>query len=221
MVLTYNRSRPRFAFTSAALAAVCGLLAACQKPAPPPPPPTASSAAKPAAAVAPAQTLPPRQPGLWSITISEDNSPDAATVQQLCLDAVTDINLGVLPNELSGNLCQDTVSHTADGGWGLIAECHRGSAGVYEYSGQISGDYSHDYSEKVRLQVSGAALPQMNHITHYTVLAKRTGDCSATQKPGDLINGGVTSNLFELAGVEHPGSKTATSASASAPAAGD
>ena len=137
-----------------------------------------------------------------SITISEDDSPDAPQVQQLCMDAVTDANLGVLPNELSGSLCKETVSHTADGGWGLIAECQRDTAGVYEYSGQISGDYAHDYSEKVRLQVAGAALPQMNHIAHYTVLAKRTGECTADQSPGDLVTGG--NHDADLAQRRHP-----------------
>ena len=214
MVLTYNRSRFTLTHIGAIGVLCAGALSACHK-APAAPPPTAASAAKPAAAVAPVQVLPARQPGLWSITISEDGSDDTPQVQQLCLDRTTDLNLGILPNELSGSLCKDTVSHTADGGWGLIAECQRDSAGVYEYSGQISGDYAHDYSEKVRLQVSGAALPQMNHIAHYMVLAKRTGDCAADQTPGDLITGGTKSNLFDLAGIRRP---VPAGAPASAPA---
>jgi len=218
MVLTYNRSRSAIARMGAAVALVAGALSACHKA--PSPPPTAATAAKPAAAAAPVQVLPARQPGLWSITISENGSEDAPQVQQLCMDAVTDLNLGILPNELTGNLCKETVSHTADGGWGLIAECPRGTAGVYEYSGQISGDYAHDYSEKVRLQVSGAALPQMNHIAHFTVLAKRTGDCAADQTPGDLITDGTKSNLFDLAGIRHA-SAAKPSAAADGPAGGD
>jgi hypothetical protein len=194
-------------------------LAACHKT--PPPPVPAASVARPAAATAPVEVLPPRQPGLWSITISESGSDDAPQVQQLCMDAITDLNLGVLPNELTGNLCKETVSHTADGGWGLIAECHRGSAGVYEYSGQISGDYARDYGEKVRLQVSGAALPQMDHIAHYTVQAKRTGECTADQSPGDLITGGAKSNLFDLAGLAHPAAKGGPRASAAPEPGGD
>ena len=210
MVLTYNRSRLKLTHIGAVMLLGAGALGGCHKA--PPAPPTAASAAKPAAAVAPVQVLPARQPGLWSITISEDNSPDVPQVQQLCLDAVTDVNLGILPNELSGNLCKETVSHTADGGWGLIAECHRGSAGVYEYSGQIAGDYTSNYSEKVRLQVSGAALPQMNHIAHYTVLAQRTGACAADQTAGDLITSGTKSNLFDLAGIRHASASSASTA---------
>ena len=220
MVLTYNGSRLKIIHAGAVLALCAGALAACHK-APPAPPPAASTMAKPAAAVVPAQALPPRQTGLWSITISEDDSPDAPQVQQLCMDAVTDVNLGVLPNELSGSLCKETVSHTADGGWGLIAECQRDTAGVYEYSGQISGDYTHDYSEKVRLQVAGAALPQMNHIAHYTVQAKRTGECTADQAPGDLITDGTKSNLFDLAGLKHPAAKGGATASAAPETGGD
>jgi hypothetical protein len=220
MVLTYNGSCFKVKPIGTVFVLCAGLLTACHK-TPPSPPPAAATAARPAAAVVPAQSLPARQPGLWSITISEDNSPDAPQVQQLCMDAVTDVNLGVLPNELTGNLCKETVSRTADGGWGLIAECQRGSAGVYEYSGQISGDYSRDYSEKVRLQVSGAALPQMNHIAHYRVQAKRTGDCTADQSPGDLLTEGTKSNLFDLAGLQHPGGNAKAHASAAPEAGGD
>jgi len=211
MVLTCIRSRYKSAPFGMAGVLCAFALAACHK-TPPAQPTPAASAAKPAAATAPVQTLPPRQAGLWSITISDSGSDDVPQVQQLCMDALTDANLGVLPNELTGNLCKETVSRTADGGWGLIAECPRGTAGVYEYSGQISGDYAHDYSEKVRLQVSGAALPQMNHIAHYTVQAKRTGDCSADQSPGDLITGGAKSNLFDLAGIRRPAGKHAAPA---------
>lgn len=220
MVLTYNGSRLKVKPFGAIFVLCVGGLAACHR-SPPSPPPAAITAAKPAAATVPVQSLPARQPGLWSITISEDNSPDAPQVQQLCLDAVTDRNLGVLPNELSGSLCKETVSQTAGAGWGLIAECQRDTAGVYEYSGQISGDYSRDYDEKVRLQVSGAALPQMNHIAHYTVKAKRTGDCAADQSPGDLITDGAKSNLFDLAGLQHPAARGASHATSAPEPAGD
>jgi len=212
MVLTCIGSRFKSTLFGTVTVLCAVSLAACHRQPPSAPPTPASSVAKPAAATAPVQTLPQRQAGLWSIIISESGSDDAPQVQQLCLDALTDANLGVLPNELTGNLCKETVSATAGGGWGLIAECHRGTAGVYEYSGQISGDYSHDYSEKVRLQVSGAALPQMNHIAHYTVQAKRTGECAADQSPGDLITGGAKSNLFDLAGIRRPAGKRAAAA---------
>ena len=215
MVLTYNGSRFQ-ATRIAALAVMCaGVLAACHK-APPAQPTPAASVAKPAAAVAPAQSLPARQPGLWSITISENGSADVPQVQQLCMDALTDKHLGVLGNDLSGDKCKKTVSKTADGGWGVIAECDMGSGGVDEYSGQISGDFTQDYTLKVRSQTTGAALPQMNRVTNYTVVAKHTGACAADQTPGDVVSDGVKLNLFDMAGIPHAGAKTAASTPAPA-----
>ncbi len=214
MVLTYNGSR--FTISSAGAIAVlfAATLTACHKA--PSAPPVAATAAKPAAATAPAQILPARQPGLWSITISENGSTDAPQVQQLCMDALTDQHLGVLGNDLSGDKCKKTVSKTADGGWGMIAECDMGTGGVDEYSGQISGDFSQDYTLKVRSQTTGAALPQMNRVTTYTVLAKHTGACAADQRPGDVVSDGIKLNLFDMAGVPHGNSNTATSTPAPA-----
>jgi hypothetical protein len=212
MVLTYKGSRclaPRVAVIFALSAMT---LAACHKA--PPPPPVAATVAKPAAAMAPAQSLPARQPGLWSITISENDSPDVPQAQQLCLDALTDQHLGVLGNDLSGDKCKKTVSRTADGGWGIIAQCDMGTGGVDEYSGQISGDFTQDYTLKVRSQTTGAALPQMNRVTNYTVVAKHTGACAADQAPGDVVSDGVKLNLFDMAGIPHAGAKTAASAPA-------
>ena len=211
MVLTYNGSRFKVQPVAAVFALCVGTLAACQKA--PPPPPAAASMAKPAAAMAPAQVLPARQAGLWSITISEDGSADVPQAQQLCMDALTDQHLGILGNDLSGDKCKRTVSHTADGGWGIIAQCDMGTGGVDEYSGQISGDFSQDYTLKVRSQTTGAALPQMNRVTNYTVLAKRTGVCAADQRPGDVVSDGIKLNLFDMAGVPH-------AIPASAPASG-
>ncbi len=217
MVLTYNRSRFKIAATGIVLVLGAGMFAGCHK-APPAAPTAASTVAKPAAAVVPVQVLPARQPGLWSITISENNSPDAPQVQQMCLDALTDQHLGVLGNDLSGDKCKKTVSHMADGGWGIIAECDMGTGGVDEYSGQITGDFSQDYTLKVRSQTTGAALPQMNRVTTYTVIAKRTGACAADQRPGDVVSDGIKLNLFDMAGVPH----AAASVSPSTPApAGD
>ncbi len=215
MVLTYNGSRFKITYAAAAFAVCAGVLGGCHKA--PPPPPAAASVAKPAVAMAPAQVLPARQSGLWSMTISENNSPEAPQVQQLCMDALTDQHLGVLGNDLSGDKCKKTVSKTADGGWGIIAECDMGTGGVEEYSGQISGDFSQDYTLKVRSQTTGAALPQMNRVTNYTVLAKRTGACAADQRPGDVVNDGIKLNLFDMAGISR-GAPANTAPATPAPA---
>src|ERR1700760_1381690 len=101
MGLTANRSRFRITSHGAVAVLCIGVLGACHKA--PPAPPVAATVAKPAAATAPAQVLPARQAGLWSITISENGSADVPQVQQLCMDALTDQHLGVLGNDLSGD----------------------------------------------------------------------------------------------------------------------
>lgn len=167
---------------------------------------------KPAPAVAarperPKTSLPPRQPGLWQIMVTEDGSADPPQDLRICIDAATDAHLGILGTDLSGDQCpRRTVSQAGDGTLGLLASCDMGAGVVTEYSGAITGDYSHDYSEKLRAQTTSQTLPQMNRVASYIVTAKRLGDCAADQQPGDVINDGVKVNLFGAAGVKPPAS---------------
>ncbi len=197
------------------LAAAGPFLALCAchpKPKAPPPPPVV--AAKPAR---PPETLPARQSGLWQTTVTEDGSEDTPQSLQICIDARTDRELGVIGTDLSGSTCKKTVSRTPDG-WDLLAECNMGAGGINEFSGSITGDYSSDYSMKLRLQTTGASLPTMNRVTNYTVASKRTGDCAKDQQPGDVIvNDGFKINLFDMAG---QGTPRPASSAASAPEAG-
>jgi len=170
-------------------------------------------ASAPAAATKPERpkiSLPPRQPGLWQVTVTEDGSIDPPQDLQICIDAVTDAHLGILGTDLSGDQCpQRTVSQAGDGTLGLLARCDTGAGIVTEYSGAITGDYSRDYSEKLRAQTTSQALPQMNRVANYIVTAKRLGKCAAGQQPGDVINDGVKVNLFGAAGVRPPASASA------------
>lgn len=192
---------------SFAAAGMCLAVAGCHaKPKPVPPKPVAAKPVKPAG------VLPARQPGLWQTTVTEEGSEDTPQSLQICIDARTDHDLGILGTDLSGETCKRTVSKTDDG-WGLLAECDMGSGGISQFSGQIIGDYSSDYSMKLRLQVTGASLATMNRVTNYTVVSKRTGDCAKDQIPGDVIvNDGFKINLFDMAGKGAP--RPAQSASA-------
>lgn len=154
--------------------------------------------------------LPPRQPGLWQMTVTEDGSIDPPQDLQICIDALTDAHLGILGTDLSGDRCPErTVSQAGDGTLGLLARCDMGAGVVTEYSGAITGDYSRDYSEKLRAQTTSQTLPQMNRVANYIVTAKRLGDCASGQQPGDVVNDGVKVNLFGAAGVKPPASAAA------------
>ena len=187
---------PRRLLLSFLAAGLCLAAAACHdKPkAAPESPQVAVVAPKPAA------VLPQRLPGLWQTTVTEAGSEDAPQSLQLCLDARTDQHLGILGTDLSGDTCKRTLSKTAEG-WELLAECNMGSGGVNEFSGSIAGDYTQDYSMKLRLQTTRASLPQMNRVTSYVVQSKRMGDCARDQQPGDVINDGIKLNLFDMAGM--------------------
>ncbi len=179
-----------------ALAAVLCVTGCHKKPAPPPAPP-------PPPPVKPSQPLPARQPGLWQTQVVEEGSADMPQIMQICIDAITDANLGVLGTDLTGDTCKTrTYSPKGDGNWGLLAECDMGSGVVNEYSGSISGDYTQDYTLKVRLQTTGGSLPQMNRVTNYIVTSKRVGVCPSNLRPGDVVNEGVKMNLFDMAGVK-------------------
>jgi len=181
----------RPAYQAALAVLMLAMLAGCQKPkapvapAPPPPPP-------------PLQPLPARVPGLWRTTLTEAGSAEAPQTLEICIDAQVDARLGVLGNDLSGDACTKGYRPQGDGGLGFLAECHTGQGVVTEYSGSIDGDYTHDYTMKVRLQTTGANL---DRVTNYEVVSKRIGACAKDQRPGDVSSGGVKLNLFDMAGM--------------------
>ena len=194
------------------------ILSGCQKPPAPKPAPVATA---PRPATKPSVALPARQPGLWETTVSEEGSEDQPQILQICIDALTDANLGILGTDLSANRCATkTISQQGQTSWGLLAECDMGAGVVNAYSGSIDGDYASDYTMKLRSQTTGSKLPQMNRVTNYTVVSKRTGDCAPDQRPGDVINDGVKVNLFDMAGVKGPAAAKPGPAD-SAPASGD
>ncbi len=203
----------RSVLSIAVFGAAVGLISGChKKPAPPPAP-----AVK--APVKPPEFLPARQPGLWETTVTEEGSEDAPQTLQICIDNMTDQHLGILGTDLSGDRCVKTVSRLSEGGWGLLAECTMGPGISNEYSGSVTGDYVQSYAMKLRSQTTGSKLPQMNRVTNYVVASKRLGDCAKDQRPGDVINDGIKVNLFNMSGINPPGSAPAGAPSAAPDAA--
>jgi hypothetical protein len=198
------------------LLSLSAMLAACHKaptrsdeapviPPPPPPPPL--------------QPLPPRAPGLWRTTVTETGGVETAQTLDICIDAQVDRHLGVLGNDLSGDTCSEKgYRPQGDGSLGFLAECHTGEGVVTEYSGSIDGDYTHDYTMKVRLQTTGANL---NRVATYEIASKRMGACAPDQKPGDVISDGLKVNLFDMAGLGKDKAKSGGEDRSAAPEGGD
>ncbi len=194
----------------AALLAGLVLLAACHKK--PEEPPPAAVVPAPVVTPKPSPPRPPRKPGLWETTLSEEGSPERQ-VLKICIDALTDQRLGILGTDLSGDTCTTkTYSPQGAGNWGILAECALGAGVVTEYSGSVTGDFDSQYEMNVRSQTTGGS--QMNRVTNYVVSSKRLGACAADQKPGDVINDGVKMNLFGMEGVNRGGAKAPASEAA-------
>lgn len=160
----------------------------------------ASSSVAPAPKPVP-PSLPERASGLWETTISEQGSSEPPRRFKICMDKATDQQLGILGTDLSRDTCfKHAVTQNPDGTWAILSECNMGSGGINAFSGSISGDYSQNYTLTLRSQTMGASLPQMNRIANLIVISKRISACDKDQKGGDMIEGGVKINLFEMAG---------------------
>ncbi|EGF91245.1 hypothetical protein ABI_26600 [Asticcacaulis biprosthecium C19] len=157
---------------------------------------------QPVAPPKPPVHLPSRNPGLWEMTIAEEGSAEPPQLLQICIDAEADRHLGVLGNDLSGDSCRKTVSANAEG-WDVLAACDMGNGVSNEYSGAIVGDYASAYNMRLRSQTTQGGASQ--GVANYTVTAKRTGNCTSGQSPGDVVNDGVQFNLFDMAGMQRSG----------------
>ncbi|MBP2157728.1 MULTISPECIES: DUF3617 family protein [Asticcacaulis] len=152
----------------------------------------------------PMQVLPARQPGLWETSVREDGSDDVQTLQ-ICIDGATDARLGLRGNDLGGDRCgPKSISRIDADSWKVMTTCRVPDGGAEAYSGTFTGDFATAYTMKLRVQTTGAAIPQMNRVTNYIIESKRTGDCKPDQAPGDVTNDGVTVNLFEMEGGKAP-----------------
>lgn len=152
----------------------------------------------------PMQVLPARQAGLWETSVREDGSDDVQTLR-ICIDGATDARLGLRGNEFGGDRCGPKLISRVDAdSWKVMTTCQVGDGSSEAYSGTFTGDFATAYTMKLRVQTTGAAVPQMNRATNYIIESKRIGDCGPGEAPGDATNDGVTVNLFEMEGQKAP-----------------
>ena len=152
----------------------------------------------------PVQVLPARQAGLWETAVREEGSEDVQALQ-ICIDGVTDARLSLRGSDFSGDGCgPKTISRVDEDSWKVMTTCHAVGGGMDAYSGTFTGDFSTSYDMTLRVQTTGATLPQMNRTVNYVIESKRIGDCRPGQAPGDVTNDGVTINLFEMEGRAAP-----------------
>jgi len=149
---------------------------------------------------------PPRKPGLWELTLSQADAPDAKPhVVQQCIDARTDAAMREMGSGATRDACskQDTRKDGAK----IVVDsvCKMGATTMTSHA-EISGDF-------------GSSYRMESHTTYEPPLAGRAkgsavvqarwmGPCKAGQKPGDMIMpNGKTMNFMDMQSMQKPPQK--------------
>ncbi|GLK54192.1 hypothetical protein JOD31_001360 [Methylopila capsulata] len=164
----------------------------------------ASAAALPAAAAG--FELPPRKPGQWEMSIQVDTAAMPPQVIRMCLDAETDKLLNEKFSGMASNMCSKQ-EQTKDGDAIVLdSVCQLGDMKSESHS-VVTGDFDSAYTMKTDMKMSGSNAPNgVKNITpggpmtqQTTLNAKRTGECEAAMKPGDIdLGGGRVLNVRDM-----------------------
>ena len=140
---------------------------------------------------------PPRKPGLWEMSMSQSDAPDAKPhVVQQCIDARTDAAMREMGSGASRRACSKQDMRKEGGKIVIDSVCKLGATTLTSHS-EISGDFSSSY----RMVSDTSYDPPMAGRTkgNAVVEAKWLGPCRAGQKPGDMIMpDGRTMNFMDM-----------------------
>jgi hypothetical protein len=144
-----------------------------------------------APAVAHADELPRRKPGLWEVKTSFGDSGRSLTVQQ-CVDAATDQMLQSSAGPFSAQLCERREVRTSEGSTTIDSRCTVGGTAATAHAA-ITGSFDSAYTMTVSSE--GGGLPP----SKLTIEGKWLGACAAGQEPGDVVlPNGAKVNIPEL-----------------------
>lgn len=143
------------------------------------------------AAVALADELPSRKPGLWEVKTSIGDNGRSLTVQQ-CVDAATDQRLQSSAGPFSAELCQSREVKKSEGATTIDSHCTVGGKEGTAHA-VVSGSFDSAYTMTVTSE--GGGLPPVK----MTIEGKWLGACAAGQEPGDVtMPNGAKVNIPEL-----------------------
>jgi len=178
--------------TALVLIAALGLMAGCSKPKTPEGAASGSEVAKPAAL---ADANPMQKPGLWEIATAIPGMPKGI-VSQLCVD-----------QGLSGRMAEIGMKGMGDTQCSQSNISKAGSTVDVDSVCQMSGRTvtSHIHMEMISDSeyhqiITSTMTPPISGDgkTETTVIGKRTGDCPADMKGGDMvIPGGMKMNMYD------------------------
>jgi hypothetical protein len=140
-----------------------------------------------------AADLPARKPGLWEIkTTIEGRNPPTQVIKQ-CIDAATDQMTLSIAGPFSPAVCPKREVKSSGDSITVDSACAIGKSTANAHA-VISGSFESAYTMTVKSE--GPGLP--GGAMMMTVAGNRLGDCTAEQKPGDIIFGnGRTVNILE------------------------
>jgi hypothetical protein len=140
-----------------------------------------------------AADLPARKPGLWEIkTTIEGRNPPTQVIRQ-CVDAATDQMTMSIAGPFSPAVCPKRDVQSSGDSITINSSCTIGKETATAHA-VMSGNFNTAYSMTVKAE--GAGLP--GGAMTMTIAGNRLGDCTAEQKPGDIIfSNGRTINILE------------------------
>jgi len=154
----------------------------------------------PAAVKADAAGSPRLKPGLWRVTMTGEGPVQA---MRMCVDAAMQEKMSVIGAEQGAGACQENVvKPLPEGGFSFRAVCASGitQGGTTVTEGQITGDMTTRYVNRMTSTTTGAAVAHMNRTVSMTAEGVFEGPCPADMKAGDMeIPGGVRFNMIQMA----------------------
>jgi len=140
-----------------------------------------------------AADLPARKPGLWEIKTTIDGRNPPTQVIKQCIDAATDQMTLSIAGPFSPAVCPKREVKSSGASITVDSTCTIGKSTANAHA-VITGNLENAYTMTVKSE--GPALP--GGAMMMTIAGNRLGDCTAEQKPGDIIFGdGRTVNILE------------------------
>ena len=140
-----------------------------------------------------AADLPARKPGLWEIKTTIDGRNPPTQVIKQCIDAATDQMTLSIAGPFSPAVCPKREVKSSGDSITVDSTCTIGKSTANAHA-VITGNLENAYTMTVKSE--GPGLP--GGAMMMTIAGNRLGDCTAEQKPGDIIFGdGRTVNILE------------------------
>jgi Protein of unknown function (DUF3617) len=140
-----------------------------------------------------AADLPARKPGLWEIKTTIDGRNPPTQVIKQCIDAATDQMTLSIAGPFSPAVCPKREVKPSGDTIMVDSTCTIGKTTANAHA-VITGNLENAYTMTVKSE--GPGLP--GGAMMMTIAGNRLGDCTAEQKPGDIIFGnGRTVNILE------------------------